>query len=520
MGIHVYLDIFPERIDPETWHALYLETLRLLKSWPGGMIGLREETIGDCKRLTNSRDIEHDKDDPVKRRWKVEGDQESGETGETFEMYAHLDRYHRSEKIIAKDHSSLLVNLTYSGKAGCNIFENKTQGHPYHYAMLAVAMLAENAFPNAALACGGITLDQARKAQQIIRKILDRDVALPIAVDGERLLRELIRQDGMEEGIQQFFLAYHGEDDDGIRIVARNVESSILQNCYARFLANCPKPKTVGFDGACQDWINADGDLSALIDMACLNEAGPKADPVEMGESLVNTWLTAPADTIRSLPRPEEHKVESPGVEDLFSYSMMLMYGMQGLQTRIHVPVETVLAEFQKIFPDRFDEIRQAVLMQHDKLLETLRTLDKEYAQTKQGVQEKQDDIQQNSSCEMCDLHHLGDSGSLPDEMNEMIESVSHTLKERLQDLLELMPELKGKGADRIREAIYKQSRRRYIALSEAGWRWIDQETDVTTLLLVLFLVSVTDDSYYFVRFRDALLESPVALTELRNRIK
>ncbi|HIJ82699.1 MAG: hypothetical protein HW380_3897 [Magnetococcales bacterium] len=521
MGIHVYLDIFPERIDPKIWHALYLDTLRLFKSWPGGLVGLREETIGDCKRLTYSSHIEHDEDDPVKRRWKVEGDQESGETGESFELYAHLNRYRRAEEIITQDHPSLLDNLTCRCQAGCSVFGSKTQGHPYHYAILAVAMLVEDTFPKAALACGNITLPQARKAQQSVREILGRDVALPLAVDGERLLRELIRQDGMEKGIQQFFLAYHGEDDDGIQIVARNVEPTILQRCYARFLASCPPPKTVGFDGACQDWINADGDLSALINMACLNEVGPQADPVQMGESLVSTWLTAPADSIRSMPRPEEHKVESPGIDDLFTDTMMLMCGMQGLHTRIRIPVETVLAEFQKLFPDRFDEIRQAVLMQHDKLLEKLKELDHEYAKLMQKILDEQSaTVQQRPLFKMSDLRHLNACDPLPDEINEVMDSVAHSLKASIQKLMESTPELNGQGADYIRVTIYKQSRHRHIALTEAGWRWIDQETDVNTLLLALFLVSIMDNSQDFVNFRNALLESHIAMAALCSRIK
>lgn len=520
MGIHVNLDIFPERIDPEAWHAVYLETLQLLQGWPGGILGLREETVGGHKRLTYSSHIEHDVDNPKKRRWKVEGDQESGETGETFELHAHLDRYYRSEEIIKRDSSSLLANLTSRSEAGRIVFDSKTQGFPYHYAMLAVAMLVEDAFPEAALACGNITLDQARKAQQTIREVLGKEVALPLAVDGERLLQALIRHEGEEKGVRQFFFAYHGDDDEAIRIAARNVEPSMLHRCYAHLLTNYPAPKTVGFNGACQDWINADGDLAALIDMACLNEAGPRVDPVPMAESLVGTWLTAPAEVIASLPRPEEHKVESPGIDDLLTDSMMRMSGLQGLHTRVHVDLATLLAPFQKRFPDRYEEIRQAATLSHDKLQEQLKGLDQEYAQLMEQMTGDQSTGQPLSSFKMSDLRHLDAGDPLPDEFEEVLDSLANTMRTGLQQMLKSNPELTEQGPDQIRMFIYKLSHKWRMALTETGWRWIDQESDVTTLLLILFLISVREDSKRFVDFRDILLESPVALAELRDRMK
>jgi hypothetical protein len=47
--------------------------------------------------------------------------------------------------------------------AGVPVFDAMSQGFPYHYAMLAVATLVENSFPEQALASGDISRMQAEQ---------------------------------------------------------------------------------------------------------------------------------------------------------------------------------------------------------------------------------------------------------------------------------------------------------------------------------------------------------------------
>src|SRR5690606_36449245 len=94
MGVYVRLTIVPGAIDPTAWAEVYDATLTLLARHPDRLVSLRRLTPGarGGSRLVYSRALEHDAEDPARRRWKVEGD-ESGRTGETFTLYRDLARY-------------------------------------------------------------------------------------------------------------------------------------------------------------------------------------------------------------------------------------------------------------------------------------------------------------------------------------------------------------------------------------------------------------------------------------------
>ncbi|MBF0462441.1 MAG: hypothetical protein HQL87_13735 [Magnetococcales bacterium] len=518
MGIFVNLNIFPERINPEAWRSAYLESLRLLQAWPAKILGLRKETVGSHERLTYSSNFEHHPDEWEKRHWKVEGDQESCQFGETFELYGDLNRYSRPAEVIERDQDPLLTNLETRCGAGRTIFDAKTQGLPYHYAVLAVAMLMEDAFPQAALASGDITLAQAIRAQQTIREVLGKEVALPIAVDGERLLQEYTRQVGMENGLQRFLNCYQGKSEGALRIAADCVDPSLLHRCYAIHLTQRPEPETLGFRRFCQSWMNATADVSALIDMASLHEAGPQVDPVKLSAALVGTWLTVPPGIFAFFPHPDENKVESPTIDDWLQDSMIRMAGLQGINTRAHVGVEALLAEFQKLFPAQFEEIRKTVIQEHGKLLDKLKQLDQQSADLVQGTMDGQTPDKQ-PSFNFNDLRNIESSASLSDEVANVLDGLAQALRTGIRRMQESAPEMATHGPEQIRAYIYRVSQQRHIALTERGWRWIDQETDANILLIVLFLISIQDNSMTFTDLREILLECPVVLAAVRDRM-
>ena len=517
MGIFINLNIFPERIDPGAWRSVYLESMRLLQIWPARILGLRKETIGGHERLTYSSNFEHYLDEWEKRHWKVEGDQESCQFGETFELYGDLGRYSRPAEVIERDHGSLLANLETGHGVGRAVFDAKTQGLPYHYAILAVAMLMEDAFPHAALASGDITLAQAIKAQQTIRELLGKKVALPIAVDGEHLLQDYTRQVGIENGLQRFFTFYHGED--ALRIAANRVEPYLLHRCYAVHLTQRPDPKTLGFRKFCQVWMNATADVSALIDMASLHEAGPQADPVELSEALVGIWLTVPPETFPFIPSPDENKIESPTIDDWLHDSMLRMAGLQGMNTRVQVGMEALLVEFEKRFPSQFKEIREAVIQNHSKLLDKLKKLDQESARLVQGEMGGQIPDKQ-PSFSFDDLLNIKPSESLPDDAASVLDELAKALQTGVRRMLESAPEVAAHSPEQIRALIYRVSYQWHMALTERSWQWIDQETNANMLLIVLFLISIQEHGMIFTEFRELLLENPTVFAALRDRIK
>jgi hypothetical protein len=68
---------------------------------------------------------------------------------------------------------------------------NKTQGKPFHWLVLAIAMLIKHRLPHAALAGGDFTPEQAREAQAHLRAILGETIPLPLCARPKRLRARL-----------------------------------------------------------------------------------------------------------------------------------------------------------------------------------------------------------------------------------------------------------------------------------------------------------------------------------------
>ena len=260
MGIDVNLYILPERLDPHTWHTIYDESVALLKGWPLDILGLRREQVEGVNRLVYSSNIERKQQEIKKRHWKVEGDQQSLLFAETFELYYDLDRYLPRSPHVSREEVSLLQNLEMMHAAGTSVFDSKTQGYPYHEAMLAVAMLVEDAFPNAAIVTGNITLSQVRKSHKLIMEILGKNVQHPLCVDGERLFPAITHETDGVAGLRRFLIAF-SNSEEAIRIMQQHVSPLLLRQCYAQCIKEWSEPGTLGFQKNCMNWLNATDDL-------------------------------------------------------------------------------------------------------------------------------------------------------------------------------------------------------------------------------------------------------------------
>lgn len=527
MGVFVFLDVLPERIDPKAWHAIYLESLALLRAWPTSILGLHEKTVGSQKLLVYSRDIEQGTDDEKRRHWKVEGDQQSRQFSETFELYANLDSYRRNSRgnTAAVEERSILENLyEMAHQVGSIVFDSKTQGRPYHEAMLAVAMLVEDAFPQAAVVSGDINLAQSRKAQGSIRTLLNRDVQCPICVDGERLFLELLRQDG--EGkkprvIERFFNAFHGDREDAILIARKHVEPEALQRFYANRMTHFPLPGTLGFRKCCMEWMNATTDLPTLMEMACVHEAGPQASPVELAQALVGIWLTMAPETIRQLTTPVKKSDEPQTIEDLLSNSSLLMMGMQGRDIRVHVPQEALLTAFQQRFPDRLEEIRQAVFETHEKLHHSLHNLTQDLDRSRtENDNPSSPSVSQPPSFNLEELRDIHSLDQLPDHLVPMLDELASAMDVAIGHLLEIQTEIATWDVKKIRMVIDQRSYDRRICLTEDAWDWMDRETDRGTLLIIFCLIFIQNDTQTFATLRSTLLEYPLAMAAIRERME
>ena len=101
-------------------------------------VGLKKEIVEIedqtmIERTVYSRDIERDTNDPSKHHWHVVGDIDSLLMAESFEMNRNNNNYIKKPDKNVDIIEELIKEIDDEQTSLSIIFDNKTQGYPYHY---------------------------------------------------------------------------------------------------------------------------------------------------------------------------------------------------------------------------------------------------------------------------------------------------------------------------------------------------------------------------------------------------
>lgn len=181
MSLSVCVMVDRSAVLREAWRRLYDETRTVLRRWPDPPVTRRVRRIAGVDLAVYTREVED------ARGWGVCGDARSRLHNETSELpreYGVPESRPPTADIvrraIVEDDDTLDVLL------GAN-----TRGRPYHTLVTAIAMLVEHRLPHAAVARGDLDPEDARRAQDRLREILEEVVPLPLVLDADRLRHRL-----------------------------------------------------------------------------------------------------------------------------------------------------------------------------------------------------------------------------------------------------------------------------------------------------------------------------------------
>ncbi|MBL8229330.1 MAG: hypothetical protein JNL98_12660 [Bryobacterales bacterium] len=192
MGIYLRLAVNPNRISVKQWDAVYQESLYLLERFPAPLMRLAAQQTAAGTRLVWTGAIVQSKG-ARDEHWEVDGDLRTNLRAEGFRLYRVFDRQFR-ERTTLPDKDVLWSTGDYGSVNGHEVFGDKTQGFPYHLAILAVAVLVESRLPGCAVVSGDIDRRQAEEVVQWINSILPQPVSLPVCFDLARLHSRLAPQ--------------------------------------------------------------------------------------------------------------------------------------------------------------------------------------------------------------------------------------------------------------------------------------------------------------------------------------
>lgn len=505
MGVYLRLTIIPGRINHAEWLDVYEDSLALLHGYPGEMMGIKYEKINSIERRVYSRTIEHDADDPEQRHWHVVGDFQSKATGESFVFYSNLDCYGEMgirSKNQTDEAEDIIVDIVEEKGHHCEVFSSKTQGHPYHIPLLAVAMLVEDHFPEYAHVSGDIDRYQAEQAQAFAKSILKKEIALPICVNSSRLFERIGRHYPGMKAIEYFDQIFRGDRVNKFEALYQLVDGKAFIQYFLDELQHYISPGQLGVIDLSMVWLTVTKDLKTLCELACLNEKGPRFDPIEFSKALAATWLSI-EQPLRDAMKPfRKSEGEIDTIDTLLGSIIFDMGGLKGRNMRFYLDEKMVLEILSQLFPDQSTTIENAFKAENQKIKKDLTASEKgiqEFIKTSNNDPEAGD----GSSFIL-----LKSAKELSERQRVMLQSIAYGLANAAARLFKKYPEILKGSSQQLRKKIVAVTNKQGLTLTEDAWKWIDRENDPELLKLILILVSVDSHEQRFSNIKRGLLEN------------
>ncbi|WP_437621747.1 hypothetical protein [Sorangium sp. So ce1151] len=357
MGVHVILDIDPRGIDEAEWAATYDETLALVSAWQPRLLGWGWRSIEGVRVPMYMRSLRRDVDDPRRACWSVVGDRDSLRTAECQSLYRDLGRYAARRDQGPDGDIVVIAAMPDRGDTGgpVRVFGDKTQGYPYHFAVLAAAMLVEERFPRHAMVWGDIDRGQAEEARRLAAPLLGRELPLPVRVDASRLIERLRASCAAGElpgAFKRVFLGEAGEQDEAMLRAFPGEDGAREWQRALRVLAECTSPASLGAVRLVIAWLNAGRGLRDACRLACLAPEGPRFSPEAFVATLASTWVAVPPPAREPLgafckPPRAPHTVAS------LLGSFFLDMAATGRHLRINIEPAAIAADLSEVFGDR-----------------------------------------------------------------------------------------------------------------------------------------------------------------------
>jgi hypothetical protein len=522
MGVCVYLTIMPDCIEPDAWQGIYQETLRFLLKHPDEIMGLKKDIIGDLSRTVYSRQLEYNNEKTNCLYWKASGCYRHRNFAESFILQKCIEYYRNNIDTKAKQtqDTDILSITEHDYHPSCSsVFESKTQGYEYHIPILAVAMLIEDAFPQYALVGGNIDRDQAKIAQEMVKDIIGKDIALPVCVESQRLFKRLIKSFPEPEAIRHFSTMFLGDDCEPFKFLLHHYSPQTAVQMFIDRLHNYKSPTQLGAIELFVSWLNAAGDVSTLIDIVCVDKNGPCMSPVELASGLASTWVSIEQSHIQAMNIFTRPKGMPDTVDSQLSMFFLGIHGAKGRNIKRYIPKSDILCSFQSRFPSQFQIIQDTFSKKENSVRENL----EQFTQDLTDLQARnKNECCSDSAC-IDTLSEINTPSQLPPTQDKLIGQLATELNNLVNKLnkvaSDVMPGMDC-GWEQLQQYIIKFSIQHRIVLTEDAWEWIDAERDMDKLKLLMILMSINSSELTFWNLRQWLLENQAIFSELMKRYK
>lgn len=517
MGVYIGLELVRGTISQQKWQETYMETLQLLNAYP--FVDLKRKQVGYKELLIYARDLENDTDNPDKRHWCVCGDMKSKKTGESFCLSYNLhgnqfksfsDEHDAEGSLVEDAGKDILKEIALDGNASC-IFNDKTQGRPYHIYVLGIAMLLETRLEPYVAVTGNITLGQAKKAKKWADAVLKEPVNIPVRINKGLLYQRLSSHFQNIDLIDAFFKLWPDlrERPDGF-LMEQNFNA--YQEWFVNDMKTYSSPSQPGAIDLFINWLNHTKDLPELCRMACQDQNGPLYNPQQFAEAICDTWLTIPMEKydfldVFLLPTEVPESVHS-----LFGNVFLSMH-FKGRNMTYYQPKEEVIEVLEQALPGQIDGLNQVFDEGMNDIEAALAMFEKGIASITSGINNERND-EGDFLDEEEFLLYYNDGMKIPENRQKSIELLAYRGKMVLDKYKFYEKDLGSISYDKVKILISLVSKLRMV-LTEEAWDWINAEDndDILKMLIMFGIFELdNDDSCPVVR---ALFENRALCVKL-----
>jgi hypothetical protein len=489
MGVHVYLHILPERIDPQSWAAVYDEIVGMLRAHPLRLAGYTSKEICGETLPFYCRQIEFDRGEPASRHWHVVGDFSTKRTAESYMMQRDIGRYFGSGAEVSD-----ILELDPEDDLGVQVFGASTAGRPFHQAMLAAALVVEDAFPGCALVAGDIDRAQALAARAWPQSVLGRDVSLPVCVDAERLWHRLSRRFSGDDLVDRFARHYVPTDDSVTAALATLVTPWQLDSWFLRQVADFEQAEQLGVLRASVELLDSGAELERLLFLLCRHADGPCFEPETVARSLGSLFIEATAEETEFL---NAFRRVAGDVETVWSQLGAVLFDMElmGRHLERRFDPEEVTRAFVRVFEDEAPD-----------LLAISRSRDAEMraaiAQARESFPAFERSVTEGRERDPEALLTMAGPDELTDHLRALLDAFALAMRgvgAKLARELREHPEaaetiLRGEDTGALRRCLVRLLGGAGPTLTEEAWEWIVAERDPHLVRVLLYCAAAAMD--------------------------
>jgi hypothetical protein len=360
MGVYISL-LASNKVDPVQWEKAYEETLILADKM--GLIEIREFEKFGQKYFAATSSIE--RKHPCGIGWLAEGDAFFMATAEDFFLPRKIKEPKQEENycdplmyILAQEGIVDFKNPYVKGVQ--DFWESKTQGEPYHMALLAIGCLLDDRL-NGQVICGSdITYGQCKYAIEKANKILKKKIGMPLRCRMEHLYKR-VRQLPIEphQMLDAFAEAYLGaKDEQYYKFVAEHF-SEEEQYLFVKEEMNGHYLGTIGFADCIQKIISYNIPITRVC--SAFLETGPKQmnsdeakNPFETFiKHIMETNIHLPKKDLRDCLKVDESSFETMSVEKQFA--SILFMGARNRSVPRYIPLEDLKTQLVESLGDKCD---------------------------------------------------------------------------------------------------------------------------------------------------------------------